>query len=171
MSREEFVRMLYEEHFDTVFKYCLPKLGFDEDAAADCAHSVFDEAEKKFEKLLSHPNRLGWLMTTAKHKLHKAWRKSSRESSRNLPIELACAVPDARDPFDAVELTDEDVKEITAAVLSGLKENELEIYRLFFTENLSFAETADRLGITEKAARARLARVKVKLRNRLAEFV
>lgn len=169
--REEFLRMLYEKHFQTVFEYCLPKLGFDKDAAADCAHAVFDEAGKKFEKLADHPNLLGWLMVTAKHKLHKAWRRNTRDTAKLIPIELASAIPDAGDPFDAVELTDADITAITAEVLSGLSEGELVIYRLFFVDRLSFRETGERLGISEKAARARLARVKAKLKNRLAEYL
>ncbi len=168
--RDEFLRMLYEKHFETVFNYCLPKLGFDNDAAADCAHAVFDEAEKKYEKLKDHPNLLGWLMTTAKHKLHKAWRRSSLERLRLIPLDLAEAVPDGGDPFDAVELTDSDIKRITEVVLSGLSQNELEIYRLFYREDLGFAQIAQKLGISEKAARARLARVKAKLKNRIAEL-
>lgn len=169
--REEFLRMLYEKHFDTVYKYLLPKLGFDKDAAADCAHAVFDEAGKKFEKLKEHPNVLGWLMTTAKHKLHKAWQRNARAAARSIPLELAAAVPDRGDPFDAVELTEGDIRSITDTVLSGLSEKELEIYRLYYVKRLSFAQTAQSLGISEKAARARLARVKAKLLNRLAEFV
>ena len=169
--RDEFLRMLYEKHFETIFKYCLPKLGFDKDAAADCAHAVFDEAGKKYEKLKDHPNLLGWLMTTAKHKLHKAWRRSARERLRLVPLDLASAVPDGGDPFDAIELTDSDIEGITETVLSGLSPSELDIYRRFYRENLSFAEIAEGLGISEKAARARLARVKAKLRERLAELI
>lgn len=168
--RDEFLRMLYEKHFETVFDYCLPKLGFDNDAAADCAHAVFDEAGKQYEKLANHPNLLGWLMTTAKHKLHKAWRRSTRERLRLIPLDLAEAVPDGGDPFAAVELTERDIERVTAVVLSGLSESELEIYTLFFRENLGFDKIAERLGISEKAARARLARVKAKLKSRIAEL-
>ena len=168
--REEFVRMLYEKHFETVFKYLLPKLGFDNDAAADCAHAVFDIAGEKYEKLKDHPNVLGWLMTTAKHLLHKSWRKSAKAASHSIPLELACAVPDSRDPYDAVELTDADIRSITQIVLSGLKENELAIYRMFFVENRSFEDISKALGISEQAVRARLARVKAKLLNRIAEL-
>ena len=155
--RDEFLRKLYEQYFDTVFKYCLPKLGFDRDAAADVAHAVFDLADKKYEKLKEHPNIPGWMLTTAKHMLHKAWRRNTREAARSVPIELITSLPDSRDPFDAVELTDSDIRSITETVLSGLSENELSIYRLFYVDDLSFAETAERLGISEKAARARLA--------------
>ncbi len=168
--RDEFLRMLYEKHFETVFDYCLPKLGFDNDAAADCAHTVFDEAGKQYEKLANHPNLLGWLMTTAKHKLHKAWRRSARERLRLIPLDLAEAVPDGGDPFAAVELTERDIERVTAVVLSGLSESELEIYTLFYREGLGFDKIAKRLGISEKAARARLARVKAKLKNRIAEL-
>ncbi len=169
--REDFVRELYERHYQTVYAYVLPKLGFREDAAADCAHAVFDAAGEKYEKLRDHPNVLGWLMVTAKHKLHKAWRKNTRETAKNLPLELACAVPDSRDPFDAVELSDPEIKAITKEVLSGLNESEFEIYKLYFVDNVSFAGIAERLGVSEKAARARLARVKVKLKNRIIYFI
>ena len=169
--RDEFLRMLYEKHFETVYKYLLPKLGFDKDAAADCAHEVFDEAAKQYDKLKCHPNILGWLMTTAKHRLHKAWRTNARAAARSVPLELAAAVPDSRDPFDAVELSESDILSAAKQVLSCLSENELAIYKLFFVEGKSFAETAAALGVTEKAARARLARVKAKLKNRIADYV
>ncbi len=168
--RDEFLRMLYEKHFEKVYKYLLPKLGFDKDAAADCAHEVFDEAGKKYDELKGHPNILGWLMTTAKHRLHKHWRANARAAARSVPLELAASIPDGRDPFDAVELTEGDIADVTQTVLSGLGESEYAIYRLFYVEGLSFAETAQALGITEKAARARLARVKAKLKNRIAEL-
>lgn len=169
--RDDFVRELYERHYQTVYAYVLPKLGFREDAAADCAHAVFDEAGDKYEKLKDHPNVLGWLMVTAKHKLHKAWRKSTRDTARNIPLEIACAIPDNRDPFDAVELSDGEIKAITEEVLSGLSENEFEIYRMYFVENDSFEKIARKLGVSEKAVRARLARVKVKLKNRIIYFI
>ena len=169
--REEFLRELYEKHYETVFSYVLPKLGFDEEAAADCAHAVFEAAGEKYEKLRDHSNLLGWLMVTAKHKLHKAWTRRTRAAAKSIPLELASAIPDPRDPFDAVELSDAEIKRITKEVLSGLSESETEIYRLFYADGLSFAETAERLGISEKAARARLARVKAKLKNRIIYFI
>ena len=169
--REEFVRDLYEQYFDVIKKYCLPKLRFDEDAAADCAHAVFDKAAEQYEKLKEHPNVLGWLMVTAKHLLHKSWRKSARDSARNVPLELVTAIPDGSDPFDAVELGDADIARITEAVLSALDEREKEFYVLCFRENLPFSEIAERMGVTEKAARAKLARIKLKLKQRIIYFL
>ena len=165
--RDEFIRELYEKYFDTVKKYCLPKLGFDEEAAADCAHAVFDKAGEKYEKLKSHPNVLGWLMVTAKHLVKKSWSKGTREASRRVTLELAARLPDPRDPFDAVEMSEADIKRITAEVLSGLDPREREFYELCFVKNLPFAEIAERTGVTEKAARAKLARIKLKLKQRI----
>lgn len=169
--REEFVRKLYEQYFDVIKKYCLPKLRFDEDAAADCAHAVFDEAAKQYERLAEHPNVLGWLMVTAKHLLHKRWRRSARETARNLPLELVTALPDSSDPFDAVELPDSDIARITEAVLSCLDEREKQFYGLCFKKNLPFPEIAARMGVSEKAARAKLARIKLKLKQRIIYFL
>lgn len=169
--RDEFVGMLYERYFDVIFKYCLPKLRFDESAAADCAHAVFDEAAKKRDKLMKHPNVAGWLMVTAKHKVHKCWTKDLNSAVHSVPIDLMAAIPDSRDPYDAIELTDGDIAHITEAVLSGLSENEAEIYRLFFRDGVSYADIAEKLGISEKAVRARLARVKAKLKARIIYFI
>ena len=169
--REEFLRKLYEQYFEVIKKYCLPRLRFDEDAAADCAHAVFDKAAEAYEKLCDHPNVLGWLMITAKHLLHKKWRKSARDSSRSIPLELVTAIPDGRDPFDAVELDDAEIARITEAVLSALDEREREFYVLCFKDNLPFAEIAARMGVTEKAARAKLARIKLKLKQRIIYFL
>ena len=169
--RDEFIRDLYEQYFDVIKKYCLSKLRFDEDAAADCAHAVFDKAAEAYEKLKDHPNVLGWLMITAKHLLHKKWRKSTRDSSRSIPLELVTAIPDGRDPFDAVELDDNDIARITEAVLSVLDERETEFYTLCFKQGLPFPEIAERMGVTEKAARAKLARIKLKLKQRIIYFL
>ena len=169
--REEFIRELYEKYFGIIVKYCLPRLRYDEDAAADCAHAVFDEALAHYDKLCVHENVLGWLMNTAKYKLRKRWSRNVREAARNIPLELAASIPDGGDPLDAVELDDAEIARITMEVLSSLKDNELEIYRLYYVDKLSFEETANRLGISEKAARARLARVKAKLKNRLIYYL
>ena len=169
--REEFIRELYERYFGTVFKYCLPKLSFDEDAASDCAHAVFDKAGEQYEKLRTHPNVLGWLMVTAKHLVHKRWTKNVRDAKRNLPLELASALPDSRDPFDAVELNDEEIGRITGAVLSGLDQKETEYYRLYYTEGRSFSEISEAMGVSEKAVRAKLARIKLKLKKRIIYFL
>lgn len=169
--QDEFIAGLYERYFDLVFKYCLPRLHFDESSAADCAHAVFDAASEKREKLSRHPNVAGWLMVTARHMVHKRWTKDVKSAAESIPIDLLTALPDKHDPFDAIELTDSDVKQITEAVLSGLNENEALIYKLFYRDDLPFPEIAARLGISEKAAHARLDRVKAKLKQRIIYFL
>lgn len=169
--RDEFLRMLYEQYFDIVKKYCLSKLSFDEDAAADCAHAVFDIAGEQYEKLKSHPNVPGWLINTAKHLVRKRWARKTRETNRSVPLELVTSIPDGRDPFDAVELDEGEIARITLAVLSGLDENEGRYYELFFKQGRSFAEIALEMGVSEKAARAKLARIKLKLKQRIIYFL
>lgn len=169
--REEWLRELYERYFGVINKYCLPKLGFDENAAADCAHAVFDKAGEQYEKLKDHPNILGWLTVTAKYLVHKRWTKDTRSAARSIPLELAAAIPDQRDPFDAVELSEKEIRRITAQVLSELDAKERELYELCFVKNLPFAKIAESTGMTEKAARAKLARIKLKLKQRIIYFL
>jgi RNA polymerase sigma factor (sigma-70 family) len=169
--QDEFIASLYERYFDVVFKYCLPRLRFDESAAADCAHAVFDAALEKREKLSRHPNPAGWLMLTARHMVHKRWTRDAKSAAESIPLDLLTAIPDKRDPFDAIELSDSDISRITEAVLSGLNENEALIYGLYFKEDLPIPEIAKRIGISEKAAHARLDRVKAKLKRRIIYFL
>lgn len=46
----EFVHKLYEHYYFLLYRYALPKMDFDEDAAANCAHAVFDVATKNIDK-------------------------------------------------------------------------------------------------------------------------
>lgn len=169
--REEFIRGLYEQYFGLVYKYCLSKLRHDEDAADETAHAVFDSAAESWEKLREHPNILGWLMLTAKNLIRRRWRDGGRDKLRSIPLELIVSVPDPRDPFDSVELSDKDIAGITEQVLSGLSPAEREIYELFYRSNLPYPDIAEKLGISEAAVRARLARVKAKLMKRIIYFL
>ena len=56
-------------------------------------------------------------------------------------------------------------------MLSGLDGKEREYYELYFKQNLSFADMASRLGVSEKAVRAKLARIKLKLKQRIIYFL
>lgn len=164
---EEFIGMLYERYFETIKKYCLPRLRYDEDAAADCAHAVFEEARLHAGELEKHPNVPGWLMLTAKNKLKKSWKRSVAEAARSVSLELVTALPDRSDPFDAIELPESEIERMTGEVLSCLDPKEREYYDLFYGQKLSFAETGARMGVSEKAARAKLARIKLKLKRRI----
>ena len=53
-------REYYEQYFNLVFSFCKIRLNGDEDAAADCAHRVFDIALEKAETLRKHSNIGGW---------------------------------------------------------------------------------------------------------------
>lgn len=169
--REEFIRELYEQYFEIIKTYCLPKLGFDEASASDCAHAVFDKAAEQYEKLKAHPNVLGWLTVTAKHLIHKSWRRNAKEAVSRIPLELAESIPAGGDPFDEAELPQSEIERITEAVLSGLDEREREFYTLYYVENLPFAELSEKLGVTEKAARAKLSRITMKLKKRIIYFI
>lgn len=165
-----FVRELYDKYYDIVFQYCMHMLNFDEASASDCAHAAFDRAEAQYEKLATHPNVAGWLMTTAKHMVYKQWRRNKENLLRMVSIDLIAAIPDRHDPYDLVELTSADIERISELVLSCLKPKERELYQLYFVDGHSFAQAAEILGISEKAVRARLARIKVKLKDRLAFY-
>lgn len=168
---DEFVRQLYEKYYNIVFQYCLPKLHFDEQVAADCAHAAFDKAEAKYEKLQNHPNILGWLLRTSKNIIMKQWRSYKILAPKTISLELIAELPDNRDPFDMVELSSDDIDKICERLLSELKPEEHKMYLQYFCEKRTIQEIAAANGISDKAARAKLARIKIKLKEKIIYFM
>lgn len=151
-----------------LYRYCLPELNFDEGAAADCVHAAFDIAEARYEKLIQRPNLRGFLFKTVKNMVHHHRRDNRRVYVASL--DFIASIPDPCNPFDAIELTNADIERISGEVLSCLRPEERELHRLYYVENRSYADIAKAFGVSEKAIRARLARLKVKLKEKIIYF-
>ena len=112
----------------------------------------------------------GWILTIARHALHRLYRRRVGEPPWHVPLDQlgleagwgADATPDAF-------LARLDDKEMLRAALAALPEDDREVLILRDLEELSGEETARALGITVQAMKSRLHRARLRLAARLKE--
>jgi len=159
-DRDQF-RALVERHGRALLGYLRRKLSRPEEA-----HELFQEAfVRAFERLGTLRDRdrfRGWLIAIARNALQRRLRRPT-------PVSLEAegrAGPEA-EPGAALErreLGDSIRREVAA-----LPPRQREVFELRIYQELSHAEIAGLLGITEESARANFYQAARRLRERLAE--
>jgi RNA polymerase sigma-70 factor (ECF subfamily) len=120
--------------------------------ADDLAQETFLAAWRAMDKLIDHPNLLGWLLVTMKNKaLHL--RRDLTQSLEAVKV--------------MIEIMKDNIRAGSARpldIMSELSEIDAQVLRLFYLSEFSTREISKMLGITENAARARLHKARVRLR-------
>ena len=170
---DAFINHLYEEYYNPIVRYCTAALGGDESDGELCAHEVFEEAFRCRDKLMSHPSVIGWLRVTAKHRVSRFLRERQKRSLHEVHItdlseKYLESVQYIEDYDEAFE---EDIPPLVEKVLSGLDDDERNIYELRFRQNMTFREIGEALGISESAARMRTVRTELRIRQVVAKLM
>ena len=122
-------------------------------------------AEK--QTLPKDPEKVGpWLYRVAIRQSINFHRKQSRKSQ---PKMLADIVVPASAPEPLEWMLNREVDQKLGQCISKLDDGEREILMLKFTENWSYQQLADRLGVSTRAVEHRLLKARKKLRSLLVE--
>lgn len=175
LSHEDWILWykLYEEYFDILFRYCAPKLDHDNDATDNCVHQIFDIAQLKIKQLRKHPNIGGWMYITAKNCI-KMERRKKKLYSRGLdgdPDFLSTIASWLPIDDDYASLNDDDIDKIKNKVLGLLDTEEYLMYHLYYEKHMSLPEIAQQLGISSGAARTRLYRVRIRIKDYIKKYL
>ena len=149
---------LYERHQRHVYAYCRRRVSPDvvDDAVAD----VFLAVWRRIAEVPGEPQVRPWLYRVAYLTLTNHWRSAARR--RNLSARLeAFGVSSGVSVPDQIVVREE-VRE-ALALLANLRPSDREIIRLAVWEELSHAEMALVLGVSENTVRQRLFRAKKRL--------
>jgi RNA polymerase sigma-70 factor (ECF subfamily) len=162
---------LYDSRAGDVFRYFLFRT-YDEQAALDLTAETFLQAfagRKKFRGA-DDDDAASWLFGIARHLHSRYLRRGYAE--RELLDRLQMDVPTAAHGFSRSEdFTDQEhLRQIVSEELSKLRPNQRRAVELRVVEDLPYSEVARRLGVSEKAARMRLARALERLGPHLEEF-
>lgn len=133
----------------------------------DIAQETFWAAWRQ-RTALEAPERLrGWLCGIARNLAHNASRRGPAPA---LPLE---GVPERRatDPGPADEAITREEEELIWRAIGHLPESYREAIVLYYREGRAVAEVAAALGVSEDAAKQRLARGRAMVRDRLTERV
>jgi RNA polymerase sigma factor (sigma-70 family) len=142
---------LLEEHRIDVLRFLVASVG--RQAAEDCFQETFLSALRAYPDLRDASNLRGWLLTIATRKAMDHWRGERR---RPLPVD---EVPERAAP----QAADGDPELWEAVRRLPPMQRAAVIHR--YVLDLSYAQVADTLGISEEAARANAYEGRRKLRS------
>jgi RNA polymerase sigma-70 factor (ECF subfamily) len=154
---------LYHRHADAVWRLAMRMTG-SRAAAEDVLAATFLAAwRKRAEVRLVHASARPWLLTVAANEARTEWRKVRRHER------LAHHVgppPDVRDHADAVVASLDDRRRVHAvlAAVAALPAGQRDVVALCLIAEVSQADAAKALGITQVTLRSRLHRARAQLR-------
>ena len=131
--------------------------------AEDVVQEVFERALKAIDRFGGEFRLAAWLSTITSHVC--ADHGSYRSAQRRLSDRFGRQTLPADDPTDSVH--DPKVTAAVQAAVSALPASQRSTFVLHAVDGYSYPEVADRLGISEANARARVHRAKTTLRRRL----
>lgn len=149
---------LFRDVADDLTRYFLRRHGGGGDSAQDLVQETFVEMARGLEKGSRPRSPRGYLFGIARRVSHAAWRRRYRERewvSADASTEMVAA-PEMDERVDAAR-----------EVISQMPDLQREVLELRFTQQLSYAEIAEALGIPVGTVRSRLHNAVFAVRERL----
>jgi len=150
---------LYDRHVRPVYWQAYAVVGRS-DAAEDVAQETFVTAWRRLPAVAENASALPWLLVTARYLALNARRGEVRRERRTAEMPDDVAATD--DVAVAAEASD--VRAEIARAVDRLSDTDRRLYELCLEDGLTYAEAADRLGLTHASVRNRLSRLRARLR-------
>lgn len=153
------VGKLYEEYFQTVYKY-LYVLSGSADLSEDLTQETFYQAVKSYKDFRGDCKVSVWLCQIAKH----LWYKEAKRRNHYKPESLEEVIETlASGEETEKEIVEREEKKILYERIEKLEEKTREVMQLRLTGDLSFRQIGEILGRTENWARVTFYRGKQKI--------
>ncbi len=153
---------LVERHLGFVYATALRRVG-DEHLAKDISQTVFAGLARKARALSSHPSLVGWLYTAVHYTAASIRRNEFRRRAR----EHAAATTDASTGAMSDSIDWNRLQPVIDDSLKALPVPDRDILLLRFFKGMTFHQIASTTGLSEEAARKRVARAMERLRGGL----
>jgi RNA polymerase sigma-70 factor (ECF subfamily) len=129
----------------------------DREVAADCVQDAFERAFVRWKRVSRLEDPVGWVRHVAVNRMRDQFRKHERgrRAVDRLGPQTATTAPAPREPSDL------------AATLSTLPSQQRIAAALFYVDDLSVAEIADAMGVSDGAVKYHLHAARESLRNTL----
>jgi RNA polymerase sigma factor (sigma-70 family) len=157
--------VIFDRHADEILRYAHARLGPDlaEDVVAETFLAAFSRRDRYDT---ARADARPWLYGIAVRQIGRHRRAGARQLRllRSMPAEPAAEDLDGR---AAERVTAEALRPRLAAVLSGLSRDDRELLLLIAWAGLSYAESAEAMGVTVSAVKSRLNRIRTRTRQAL----
>ena len=158
-------------HYDDVYQLCLSRLKREEDAF-DVTQEVFLFFQEKYNELEDVYIK-AWLYAVANNKIKEQFRAIAKREKELIFGTVFGSQTNTDILYEMEEdnkITPEEIEEKKQGILSSLSDKELELFEMVYTKHMEYEELAKALDISEHAVRARVYRLKLKIKDR-ASFI
>lgn len=149
----------FDGHFSRLYRFALPRLGRDADAAEEVVQAVLCKAISAMRSWRGEAALFTWLCTFCMHEIGSHYRQSGR---RPQPLGL---IEDGPAMIVADETRRSEVAMLVHATLDGLRDGYGDVLEWKYVLGLSVDEIAGRLGVSPKAAESLLTRARQAFRE------
>lgn len=157
--------VIFDRHADAILRYAAARVGPDlaEDVTAETFLAAF---RRRGHYDLSRPDARPWLYGIAVRQIGRHRRTAARQQQLlgSVPAEV---LTDDFGERSAERITAEQLGPRLISVLNGLPRRDRELLLLVAWAELSYAESAEALGISVSAVRSRLNRIRTRTRKAL----
>ncbi|HEX6571255.1 MAG TPA: RNA polymerase sigma factor [Steroidobacteraceae bacterium] len=164
----------FETYFPRVYRFVLPRLGHNVEAAKDVVQSTLIKAMRALGDWRGEATLFTWLCQISRRQIADHVRSQRRHAGKVVLIDdsdevraalEAVEAPDADDPFRGADRAE--LRRLVHAVLDRLPHRYGEALEWKYVEGRSVAEIGERLGIGHTAAQSLLARARIAFREGL----
>jgi RNA polymerase sigma-70 factor (ECF subfamily) len=149
----------FDGHFSRLYRFALPRLGRDADAAEEVVQATLCKAISAMKSWRGEAALFTWLCTFCMHEIGGHYRQSGRRPQALGLIEDGPAM------IVADETRQSEVAMLVHATLDGLRDGYGDVLEWKYVLGLSVDEIALRLGVSPKAAESLLTRARQAFRE------
>ncbi len=173
-GEERAFQAFFESHFPRLYRFALPRVNRNEDAAREVVQATLTKAMRKLADYRGEAALFTWLCQICRREIVDRVRSERRFSDR---VVLIDDHPDLRAAMESIEAPDEydlvksygraELGRLIQSVLDRLPARYGDALEWKYVEGHSVEEIGERLGIGHTAAQSLLARARVSFREAL----
>ncbi|MEO7385631.1 MAG: RNA polymerase sigma factor [Gammaproteobacteria bacterium] len=162
----------FDDYFPRVYRFALPRLNNDADAAAEVVQATLVKAMRKLRDFRGEASLFTWVCQICRHEVVDYLRRESRHADKVVRIDDS---PEVRAAVDAIagpvieepasRYSQAEVRQLVRTILDRLPPRYGDALEMKYVEGLSVDEIGVALGIGTTAAQSLLARARVAFRD------
>lgn len=172
IERNQFISKLYEDYFDRLTLFCMRMAGYRPELfplVEECVQDVFYTAIKKHIILVDHPDVEGWLFRNCINHMNnmlKTYYGRKKRHAYSMDIDRVTELYDPNDSFRQLE-EDEAYQEILSRICMLLRNNEKEIFNLYFLQGQNLDHISKYTGKSFSSIKSTIYRIRKRLKDSL----
>jgi RNA polymerase sigma-70 factor (ECF subfamily) len=162
----------FNDYFPRVYRFALPRLNSDADAATEVVQATLVKAMRKLKDFRGEASLFTWVCQICRHEVVDHLRREGRHANKVVLIDDSAGVraaveaiagPEIEEP--AQQYSQAEVRQLVRTVLDRLPPRYGDALEMKYVEGLSVDEIAVELGIGTTATQSLLARARVAFRD------